>query len=128
MSELNAGSVTIADLYRELVGMRSDLTRVLAKQEATDVRNLRADQIHADVEARLLVKQCLSPDAGARPLVGAVAAHPFLWRPRQRLQYLEDVGNKLDRLRPAVDALFGGAPPQGGGGVHKGAMRPYAGN
>lgn len=55
MTELVPGSVTIADLYRELVGMRSDLTRVLAKQEATDLRNNNADMIHADVETRLRV-------------------------------------------------------------------------
>ena len=39
MSDLVAGSVTIGDLYRELVGMRSDLSRVLARQEATDLIN-----------------------------------------------------------------------------------------
>ena len=35
MSELVTGNVTIGDLYRELVGMRSDLTRVLAGPVAT---------------------------------------------------------------------------------------------
>lgn len=53
MTDLVPGTVTIADLYRELVGMRSDLTRVLTHQEAIDVRNVSADRIHADVEARL---------------------------------------------------------------------------
>ena len=47
------GGVTTADLYRELVGMRSDLTRVLAHQEATDLINRGAEQIHADHEARI---------------------------------------------------------------------------
>ena len=50
---LVTGTVTIGDLYRELVGMRSDLTRVLAHQEATDLINRGAEQIHADHEARL---------------------------------------------------------------------------
>lgn len=53
MSDLIPGAVTIGDLYRELVGMRSDLSRVLAHQEATDLINRGADQIHADHEARL---------------------------------------------------------------------------
>ena len=55
MSDLIPGAVTIGDLYRELVGMRSDLTRVLAHQEATDLINRSADQIHADHEARLRI-------------------------------------------------------------------------
>jgi len=55
MSDLVPGTVTIADLYRELVGMRSDLTRVLTHQEAIDTRNISADRIHADMEARLRV-------------------------------------------------------------------------
>jgi hypothetical protein len=53
VTDLVPGAVTIADLYRELVGMRSDLTRVLAHQEATDLINSRAEQIHADHESRL---------------------------------------------------------------------------
>ena len=53
MSDLIPGAVTIGDLYRELVGMRSDLSRVLAHQEATDLINSGAERIHADHEARL---------------------------------------------------------------------------
>jgi hypothetical protein len=53
MTDLIPGSVTIGDLYRELVGMRSDLSRVLAHQEATDLINRSSEQIHADHEARL---------------------------------------------------------------------------
>jgi hypothetical protein len=53
MSDPVLGGVTIGDLYRELVGMRSDLTRVLAHQEATDLINRSAEQIHADHETRL---------------------------------------------------------------------------
>lgn len=45
--------VTAADLYRELVGMRSDLGRVLTHQEAVDVRNKNADSIHIDHESRI---------------------------------------------------------------------------
>lgn len=53
MTELQVGQVTVADLYRELVGMRADLSKVLTHQEAVDTRNQNADRIHADHEARL---------------------------------------------------------------------------
>ena len=55
MTDLVTGNVTIGDLYRELVGMRADLSRVLAHQEATDLINRGAEQIHADHEARLRI-------------------------------------------------------------------------
>jgi len=55
MADLVTGQVTIGDLYRELVGMRSDLTRVLAHQEATDLINSNAERVHTDHEARLRI-------------------------------------------------------------------------
>lgn len=74
MTEIAPGAVTVADLYRELVGMRSDLSRVLAKQEATDLRNNNADQIHADVEARLRVLERFRYTLAGLTLVGGVGA------------------------------------------------------
>ena len=68
MTDLIPGAVTIGDLYRELVGMRSDLARVLAHQEATDLVNRNAEQIHADHEARIRALET----AGAR-LAGKLA-------------------------------------------------------
>ena len=68
MTDLVPGSVTIGDLYRELVGMRSDLSRVLAHQEATDLINSSAERIHADHEARIRVME----SAGAK-LAGKLA-------------------------------------------------------
>ena len=53
MTELATGAITVGDLYRELVGMRSDLSKVLAHQEAVDTRNRNADQVHLDHETRL---------------------------------------------------------------------------
>lgn len=50
---LAAAQVTVADLYRELVGMRGDLTRSLTKLEVIESRNSDADRLHADHEARL---------------------------------------------------------------------------
>lgn len=53
MTELQAGQVTVADLYRELVGMRADLSTVLTRQERIDVRNETADRVDGDHENRL---------------------------------------------------------------------------
>ena len=41
-----AGAVTTADLYRELIGMRSDVVRAMTRLEM-------ADRIHSDHELRL---------------------------------------------------------------------------
>lgn len=76
MSDLVPGAVTIADLYRELVGMRSDLTRVLAHQEATDLINHSADLIHADHETRLrMLERFRYTLAGLAVIGGAVSGY-----------------------------------------------------
>jgi hypothetical protein len=74
MTDLVPGSVTIADLYRELVGMRSDLTRVLAHQEATDLINQRAEQVHADHETRLRALERFRFTLGGLAVIGGAAA------------------------------------------------------
>ena len=74
MSELVPGAVTIADLYRELVGMRSDLTRVLAKQEATDVRNQSAEITVTDHETRIRALERFRFTLGGLAIVGGAAA------------------------------------------------------
>jgi hypothetical protein len=53
MSELVPGTVTVADLYRELVGMRQDVGKALVRIEVIDSRNKDADGLHADHEQRL---------------------------------------------------------------------------
>ena len=74
MTELSTGTVSIADLYRELVGMRSDLTRVLAHQEATDLINRGAEQVHADHEARLRALERFRFTLGGLAIVGGAAS------------------------------------------------------
>jgi hypothetical protein len=74
VSDLVPGAVTIADLYRELVGMRSDLTRVLAHQEATDLINRSADQIHADHESRLRVLERFRYTLAGLAIIGGAAS------------------------------------------------------
>ena len=53
MTDLPIATVTIADLYRELVGMRADITRALTRIEVIDSRSEEADRLHADHETRL---------------------------------------------------------------------------
>ena len=61
MSEMQAAQVTIGDLYRELVGMRGDLTRSLGKLEVMESRHGDADRIHADHESRLRTAEAALP-------------------------------------------------------------------
>lgn len=52
-TEIPAGAVTTADLYRELVGMRQDITKALERLAVVDARNINADGVHVDHENRL---------------------------------------------------------------------------
>jgi hypothetical protein len=45
--------IDIADLYREVTGMRAEVIAVLTKLAVIETRNLLADQAHADQEIRL---------------------------------------------------------------------------
>jgi hypothetical protein len=71
---LPAGTVTVADLYRELVGMRSDLSRVLVHQEAVDTRMQTSEQLHADHEARLRNLERFRYTIGGLSLIGGAVA------------------------------------------------------
>jgi hypothetical protein len=53
MTELSPGVVSVADLYRELVGLRSDVVKALTRIEALDTTNQLANEIHHDHEVRL---------------------------------------------------------------------------
>jgi hypothetical protein len=53
VSELSPGSVTTADLYRELVGLRGDLSALAIRFERVDVVNTAAEAVHNDHEMRL---------------------------------------------------------------------------
>ena len=68
MTELPAGTVTIADLYRELVGMRSDLSAALTRIEVIDTQTKEAALVHSDHETRLRLLEI-----GAARLAGKLA-------------------------------------------------------
>jgi len=81
-AELAPGQVTTADLYRELVGLRGDVSKVLIRQERVELVNQLADQIHADHENRIraletarakLVGACLAGSAVMGTAAGWIA-------------------------------------------------------
>lgn len=74
MSELPPGNVTIADIYREMVGMRSDVVRALTRIEVLDVRNVDADRLHTDHEARLRGLERFRYTLGGLALIGGAVA------------------------------------------------------
>jgi hypothetical protein len=71
---LPAGTVTVADLYRELVGMRADLSRVLVHQEAIDTRMQTADRLDTDHETRIRGLERFRYTIGGLSLVGGAVA------------------------------------------------------
>lgn len=74
MSELAPGTVTMGDLYRELVGMRQDITRALTRIEVIDSRNGDADRTTADHEARLRQLERFRYTLAGLSLIGGVGA------------------------------------------------------
>jgi hypothetical protein len=79
MTELAPGSVTTADLYRELVGLRGDMGKVLVRMERVDTVNAAAEEIHRDHETRLRVLEgfrwkLFGASCAASALVGAVVS------------------------------------------------------
>ena len=53
MPELQAGQVTIADLFREIAAMRTEVARTLTRLEVLDAQGTAADQLHRDHETRI---------------------------------------------------------------------------
>jgi len=53
LGEIPASSVTVADLYHEMVGLRADVTAALTKMERSDARGTAIENAQADHEARL---------------------------------------------------------------------------
>lgn len=74
MSELQPGTITMGDLYRELVGMRTDITKALTRIEVIDSRNGDADKLHADHEARLRTLERFRYTLAGLSVIGGAAA------------------------------------------------------
>ena len=77
IGEIPASSVTVADLYHELVGMRADLATMLTKMERVDERGANAERVQADHEARLRALETAVPSS----LEGRIQAlEKFRWQ------------------------------------------------
>jgi hypothetical protein len=73
---LPAGVITMADLYRELTGMRADVARALTRIEVIDTRNGDADKLHADHEARIrALEQFRYKLLGAAVVIGGASGY-----------------------------------------------------
>lgn len=73
MSELAPGAVTTADLYRELVGLRTDMVRAIERIAVVD-------QARADHESRLRALEAFRWKlVGASLFFGALAGGAASW-------------------------------------------------
>lgn len=74
------GEVTIADLFRVMSEMRTDVGKALERLAVIDMRNHNADGIHADHEARLRAVESFKMKAvGAATAAGIVAGAAGSW-------------------------------------------------
>lgn len=68
------GQVTIADLFRVMSNIQTDLARAITKLEVIDSRNANADKIHDDFEHRLrAVETAKAKIWGASLSIGTIA-------------------------------------------------------
>lgn len=80
MDQITPGSVTTADLYRELVGLRTDITRTLERLAVIDHRSQNSDSIHSDHEQRLRAVEAFRwKMAGAAIALGGTAGAVASW-------------------------------------------------
>lgn len=74
MSEPQTGvTITLVDVYRAVEDLRSEIVKVTTHMERVDQRNLSADQLHSDHEARLRALERIDAD-GLHALYGRVGA------------------------------------------------------
>jgi len=76
------------------------------RANAFDVVAKRSSFEHLhDFEAIALVKQMVAHQSTSRPPIATIMSHPYLWPSHKRLAYLEEVGNKLDRLKSRIESV-----------------------
>jgi hypothetical protein len=75
--EIPASSVTVTDLYHELVGMRADVAAMLTKMERVDERAVNSERVVGDHESRLRTLETAVPTS----LEGRILAlEKFRWQ------------------------------------------------
>ena len=76
-AEIPGSSVTVADLYHEMVGLRADVTAALTKMERSNERGAAAERVQSDHEARLRVLENAVPSSLE---VRMMALEKFRWQ------------------------------------------------
>ena len=71
MTDLPGTQVTTSDVYKEVVGLRADVVKVLTRLEVIESRNRDADGLHHDHETRLRTLESSVP-AGLETRIAAL--------------------------------------------------------
>jgi len=80
MSELPAGQVTVADLYREMITMRNLVGEVVVGMRLAEERHANDTAIHADQEKRIRrLEQGWLKVAGAAAAVSVLVSLVTAW-------------------------------------------------
>jgi len=93
--DIAASSVTVADLYHELVGMRADVATMLTKMEQVDERGTASDRVQADHETRLRGLENAVPSLLE---VRIMALEKFRWQVLGALVAINGLGVLLEWL------------------------------
>ena len=62
--------------------------------------------ICSDEEALDLITRMIDPDPSQRPAIETCLVHPFFWSPTKRLNFLQEVSDRLERLCKDKDAVL----------------------
>ena len=68
--------------------------------------NKDLSSICSDEEALDLITRMLDPDPSQRPAIETCLAHPFFWSPTKRLNFLQEVSERLERMCKDKDAVL----------------------
>lgn len=80
MTEMPTGQVTVADLFRVMSEMRTDMGKALAHLEVIDSRNKNADDVHRDHEFRIrAIESWRWKATGAATMAGILAGAGGSW-------------------------------------------------
>lgn len=78
--QMPGGQVTLADLFRVLSAIQSDMSKMATRLEVIDTRNKSADEIHRDHEARLRILETAKAKIyGAAITISAVTSALGSW-------------------------------------------------
>ena len=89
MAEIPGSSVTISDLYHELVGMRADLAAALTRMERSEARSTATEHVQSDHETRIRTLETAIPSSLE---VRIMALEKFRWQVVGALVVIQALG------------------------------------